>query len=116
MAAILLSDGHVRPQLPANRRTAMSGRAVFGIAAAAVQAERIVNELRGAGFASGVRAQKLRHLADDAVLGAVPNGSEQCGTSFFCCLSPDAGLSYCWQPTLRILVRRCWCQWWEAQH
>jgi len=30
----------------------MSGKAVFGIAVTAVQAERIVNDLRGAGFAS----------------------------------------------------------------
>ena len=29
-------------------------------------------------------------------------------------LDPDAELSYCWHPTLRILVGgNWWCQWWE---
>jgi len=63
-----------------------------------------------------VRALELRHLADDAVLGAVPNGSEPCDNCFFY-LNPDAEISYCWHPKLRILVGRSWwCQWWEAQH
>ena len=61
------------------------------------------------------RALELRHLADDAVLRAVPNDGEQCDNCRYY-LEPDAELSYCWHPKLRILVGRgWWCQWWEAQ-
>lgn len=60
------------------------------------------------------RALELRHLADDAVLRAVPNGAERCANCLFY-LNPDDELTYCWHPKLRILVGGTWwCQWWEA--
>ena len=59
------------------------------------------------------RALELRHLAQDAVLRAVPNGEERCDTCRYY-LNPDEELSYCWHPKLRILVGRAWwCQWWD---
>lgn len=61
-----------------------------------------------------VRALELRHVAQDAVLRAVPNGAEQCDNCLYY-LNPDEELSYCWHPKLRMLVGRSWwCQWWEA--
>lgn len=61
----------------------------------------------------GVRALELRHLADDAVLRAVPNGDERCDNCRYY-LNPDDELSYCWHPKLRILVGGAWwCQWWD---
>jgi hypothetical protein len=61
------------------------------------------------------RSLELRHLADDAVLRAVPNGDERCDNCLYY-LNPDDELSYCWHPKLRILVGRVWwCQWWEAR-
>ena len=54
-------------------------------------------------------------MADDAVLRAVPNGNERCDNCLYY-LNPDAELSYCWHPKLRILVGgEWWCQWWEKQ-
>ena len=59
------------------------------------------------------RALELRHVADDAVLRAVPNGDEHCASCLYY-LNPDDELSYCWHPKLRILVGGVWwCQWWE---
>jgi hypothetical protein len=59
------------------------------------------------------RALELRHMADDAVLRAVPNGAESCANCLYY-LNPDDELSYCWHPKLRILVGgQWWCQWWE---
>jgi hypothetical protein len=59
------------------------------------------------------RSLELRHMADDAVLRAVPNGNEHCDNCLYY-LNPDDELSYCWHPKLRILVGRTWwCQWWE---
>ena len=59
------------------------------------------------------RSLELRHLADDAVLRAVPNGEERCSSCLYY-LNPDDELSYCWHPKLRILVGGAWwCQWWE---
>jgi hypothetical protein len=60
-----------------------------------------------------VRSLELRHLADDAVLRAVPNGEERCANCLYY-LNPDDELSYCWHPKLRVLVGATWwCQWWE---
>ena len=61
-----------------------------------------------------VRALELKHLAEDAVLRAVPNGDERCTNCLFY-LNPDEEISYCWHPKLRLLVGGTWwCQWWEA--
>jgi len=61
------------------------------------------------------RSLELRHLADDAVLRAVPNGEERCSDCLYY-LNPDDELSYCWHPKLRILVGGVWwCQWWERR-
>jgi hypothetical protein len=61
-----------------------------------------------------VRAMELRHLSEDAVLRAVPNGDERC-TNCLYYLNPDEEISYCWHPKLRILVGGTWwCQWWAA--
>jgi hypothetical protein len=58
---------------------------------------------------------QLRHLADDAVLRAQPNGEEKCGNCLYY-IEPDKAISYCWHPKLRILVgEQWWCQWWEKQ-
>jgi hypothetical protein len=60
-----------------------------------------------------VRALELRHVAEDAVLRAVPNGDERCDNCRYY-LNPDEEISYCWHPKLRILVGRpWWCQWWD---
>ena len=60
-----------------------------------------------------VRSLELRHLADDAVLRAVPNGEERCANCLYY-LNLDDELSYCWHQKLRILVGATWwCQWWE---
>jgi hypothetical protein len=59
------------------------------------------------------RALELRHLADDAVLRAVPNGDERCANCLFY-LNPDDELTYRWHPKLRILVGASVVPWWEA--
>lgn len=57
-------------------------------------------------------AIELRHLAENAVLRAHPNGGEQCDDCLYY-LESSAELSYCWHPKLRILVGAdWWCQWW----
>ena len=59
------------------------------------------------------RALELKHLAEDAVLRAVPQGDERCSNCLYY-LNPDEELTYCWHPKLRILVGgNWWCQWWE---
>lgn len=58
-------------------------------------------------------AIELRHLAENAVLKGVPYGEERCENCLYY-LEPDAEISYCWHPKLRILVgTQWWCQWWE---
>ena len=58
-----------------------------------------------------------KDLMDRAILRAYP--LEEFGRVYRCdnCLfylDPDADLSYCWHPNLRILVGGSWwCQWWE---
>lgn len=60
-----------------------------------------------------IRAMELRHVIEDAVLRAVPNGDERCDNCLYYA-NPDEELSYCWHPKLRILVGGAWwCQWWE---
>ncbi len=59
-------------------------------------------------------AIQLRHLADNAVLKARPQGDEQCDNCRYY-LEPSREISYCWHPKVRILVGdQWWCQWWEA--
>jgi len=56
---------------------------------------------------------ELRHLAEDALLRAKPNGDERCQNCLYY-LNPDEELTYCWHQKLRILVGGdWWCQWWE---
>jgi hypothetical protein len=57
---------------------------------------------------------ELGHLAERAVLRGEPYGDgEKCGNCLYY-LNPDAKISYCWHPQLRILVgEQWWCQWWE---
>jgi hypothetical protein len=60
-------------------------------------------------------AIQLRHLAEDATLRATPYGDEKCDNCLYY-MNPDAKISYCWHPKLRILVGgEWWCQWWEKQ-
>jgi hypothetical protein len=60
-----------------------------------------------------VRSLELRHVAEDAVLRAVPNGDERCDNCRYY-LNPDEEITYCWHPKLRILVgAQWWCQWWD---
>lgn len=60
-------------------------------------------------------AIQLRHLADNAVLKARPQGDERCDNCRYY-LEPTREISYCWHPKLRILVGdQWWCQWWEAE-
>jgi hypothetical protein len=60
-------------------------------------------------------AIQLRHLADNAVLKARPQGEERCDNCRYY-LEPTREISYCWHPKLRILVGdQWWCQWWEAE-
>ena len=57
---------------------------------------------------------EMRHLADNAVLKAQPNGEEQCENCRYY-LENSAAISYCWHPKVRILGGgEWWCQWWEA--
>jgi hypothetical protein len=59
-------------------------------------------------------AIELRHLADNAVLKAQPQGEEKCENCRYY-FENTAEISYCWHPKLRILVGHdWWCQWWEA--
>jgi hypothetical protein len=58
-----------------------------------------------------------KDVMDRAILRAHPLvefGREyRCDNCYFY-LDPDADLSYCWHPNLRILVGGSWwCQWWE---
>ena len=58
-----------------------------------------------------------KDVMDRAILR--PHPLEEFGRVYRCdnCLfylDPDADLSYCWHPNLRILVGgNWWCQWWE---
>jgi len=57
---------------------------------------------------------ELQDLILRAVLRGHANGDEKCGNCLYM-LDPDADLSYCWHPQLRVLVgSEWWCQWWEA--
>ena len=57
---------------------------------------------------------ELRHLADNAVLKAMPSGNEKCENCRYY-LEPHKDISYCWHQKLRILVgAEWWCQWWDA--
>jgi hypothetical protein len=58
---------------------------------------------------------QLKDLIHRAVLKGHPyEGKEQCDNCLYY-LDPDDDVSYCWHPTLRILVGgQWWCQWWEA--
>ena len=57
---------------------------------------------------------QLKDLMMRAVLKGHPYGdNEKCGNCLFY-LNTDEDISYCWHPTLRILVGfEWWCQWWE---
>jgi hypothetical protein len=57
----------------------------------------------------------LKDLLERATLKGHPyEGREQCSNCLYY-LDPDDEISYCWHPTLRILVGDTWwCQWWEA--
>jgi hypothetical protein len=56
----------------------------------------------------------LSQMAERAVLRGEPYlGKEQCNNCLYY-LDPQTSFSYCWHPTLRILVGQdWWCQWWE---
>ncbi len=58
------------------------------------------------------RHLEFRIVADHAMLRGRPIGEQRCdGCGYY--LEPDADLSYCWHPEVRILVGRdWWCQWW----
>ncbi len=58
---------------------------------------------------------QLKDLMMRAVLKGEPYlGKEKCDNCLYY-LNPDESISYCWHPTLRILVGgEWWCQWWEA--
>jgi hypothetical protein len=59
-------------------------------------------------------AIELRHLSENAVLKAQPQGEEHCANCRYY-FEDTADISYCWHPKLRILVgAQWWCQWWEA--
>lgn len=57
----------------------------------------------------------LQDLMGRAVLKPEPYlGKEKCANCLYY-LDPDAGISYCWHPQLRVLVgEQWWCQWWET--
>jgi hypothetical protein len=57
---------------------------------------------------------QLKDLMMRAVLKGKPyEGNEKCGNCLYY-LNTDDDISYCWHPTLRILVGfEWWCQWWE---
>jgi hypothetical protein len=57
---------------------------------------------------------QLRDLIGRSVLKGHPyEGKEKCGNCLYY-LNTDDDISYCWHPTLRILVGfEWWCQWWE---
>ena len=59
-------------------------------------------------------SMELRVLSTAVVLKAHPVGDDRCdGCAFY--LEPTAELSYCWHPSLRILVGAdWWCVCWEA--
>lgn len=57
---------------------------------------------------------QLQTVAAAANLRGRPAGEERCDNCRYY-LEPGADLSYCWHPTLRILVGDAWwCQWWSA--
>ena len=57
---------------------------------------------------------QLKDLIVRSVLKGEPYlGQEKCGNCLYY-LNTDDDISYCWHPTLRILVGfEWWCQWWE---
>lgn len=57
---------------------------------------------------------ELKDVLERATLKGKPYGDERCDNCLYY-LNPDDSISYCWHPTLRILVGDdWWCQWWEA--
>jgi len=59
---------------------------------------------------------QLQDFIARAVLRGHPHegGKEKCQNCLYY-LDPDADLTYCWHPQLRILVgAEWWCQWWET--
>jgi hypothetical protein len=58
---------------------------------------------------------RLQKLVSDVSLHAAPVAGNACsGCEYY--LEEDAGLSYCWHPSLRILVSKgWWCQWYEER-
>lgn len=56
---------------------------------------------------------ELQIVAAAASLRGHPIGDQRCDNCEYY-LEPDASLSYCWHPKLRVLVGdRWWCQWWS---
>ncbi len=63
--------------------------------------------------ADTMRSIELRHFVADNQLKGRPYGSERCDNCQYY-LNPDASLSYCWHPKVRVAVGGpWWCQWWE---
>lgn len=62
------------------------------------------------------RYMELHIVAEHAMLRhPAEGGGDLCRTCRFY-LEPDANLSYCWHPKLRVLVGDdWWCQWWSDE-
>lgn len=60
------------------------------------------------------RYMELQIVADEAMLRAHAQSEDRCLTCRYY-LEPEADLSYCWHPDLRLLVGgHWWCQWWYS--
>ena len=60
------------------------------------------------------RYMDLHIVADSAMLRGRPQGEMACSNCRYY-LEPEADVSYCWYPKLRILVGGdWWCQWWDG--
>jgi hypothetical protein len=72
-------------------------------------------EAGGPGDDDEAALARLAKFVSDVSLRAAPVAGSACsGCEYF--LEEGAGLSYCWHPSLRILVSKdWWCQWFEER-
>jgi hypothetical protein len=79
------------------------------------QAEAGTAQPDGPGDEDEARVAALTKMASEVSLRGAPVAGNACqGCEYY--LEEGAAFSYCWHPSLRILVSRdWWCQWYEER-